>query len=426
MTELISCFLIALETTSCLLFCGSMLKHRKWTWVTFISVLAAWFVIFIYSNYVRSSIPSVYITALAYLILSFICYTAPWVQHCVVVVMCILLLAIMDTLVVYISSILLGLHIDDLYAKKHLYLTIATVSKGLSVLITWITWQIQAKKKQSQLRIRWMFLTLLFPIVSLIMLVVVFDSFQQGSDVSVYALVFTTAIFLANIAIMYIIYCLEKMERELLHSTLLSQQMEVQTKSIIALEKSYRAQRTSAHEFNHHLHAISSLLQKEQYDTATQYIGQLTNQQSTRIFCINSHNPIIDAILNQKYQFATEQGIDMQFKVNDLSNITIPTDSIVVLLSNLLDNAIEACSRYTSSKIIRFSMISGNTIFLTIDNTSLPVAIVDGEIATTKANKNDHGYGLINVKRILNDLGAEFAFRYNNGWFSFVTEIPTK
>lgn len=424
MSELISSGMILAEIIASLFFFGAMLQNRKQTWFSFASMLITWLVIFLYTNYSSLSIPAVYISALTYLVLSFICYEGSWARHFIVVIMCVLFLAIMDTFVVYLASILLAFDIQEIYTKKYLYLTIVTISKGLSILATWIMWRIQQEKTRLHLSMRWLFLTLLFPIISLIMLVVVYESFQQGSDISVQGLVFTLAISLGNVAIMYIIYLLEKAERKVLHSTLLSQQMEVQTKSILALEKSYRAQRKSAHEFNHHLNTINSLLLRGQHAAATEYIGNLCNQQSTRVFCINTHNPIIDAILNQKYQLATEIGIEMQIRVNDLSNVPIPTDLVVVLLSNLLDNAIEACNKCPSDRIIRFSMIYNATVFLSIDNTSLPVSIVNGEIPTTKANKGDHGYGLINIKRILNDLNADFAFRYNNGWFSFVAEVP--
>lgn len=426
MVEIISCCWILMELIAALLFLGIFLQNQKWKWTTFVIVAGLWFFLFIYTNYINIPMPTVFVTASVYFLLSFIGYKGSWARHLIASIMCVLLLAIIDTLIIYTSSVLLDISLDELYTKKYLYLTIVTISKGLSLLFMWISWKLKVGKKQLQLQMRGLVLTCLFPAVSLTMLVVVFESFQHSNDVSLDALVFTVAILIGNIAIIYIIQRLEKAEKELFQGTLLSQQMEVQTKSIIALEKSYRAQRKAAHDFNHHLNTISALLLKKQYNTATKYISQLCDQHTSRVFCINSHNPIIDAILNQKYQLASELGIDMQFKVNDLSNIPIATDSIVVLLSNLLDNAIEACNKCTSSKSIHFSMISNSTIFLTIDNTSPPVSIIKGEIATTKDNKDDHGYGLLNVKRILHDLDAEFAFQYNNGWFSFVAEIPNK
>lgn len=251
-----------MEMITVFLLCGAGLKRRKWTGFTFLTIGGMWFFLFMLSNYISLPIPPIYITLLVYLALSFLCFEGSWIRHFLVAIMSILFLSILDTLVAYGSSILLGVTVDALYERKFLYFTIVTISKGLALFFAWVVWRIRVEKAPLHLQIRWLFLTLLFPIVSFIMLVVVFESLQQGEDISLRALVFTVAIFLGNVAIMYIIHQLEKAERELLHSALLTQQMEVQTKSILALEKSYRAQRESVHEFNHHLSAINSLLSK--------------------------------------------------------------------------------------------------------------------------------------------------------------------
>lgn len=426
MTELISGCWILMELIAGYLFCGILMQPRKMTWGKLSLLFFLWLFLFLCTNYISLPIPTIFITTLVYLVVSFACYRGSWARHVVAVIMCILSLAIIDTLVIFSGATLLQINVEILSTEKHLYLTIVTMGKGISLVIAWICWRVQLSKNRWQIRVRWLLLTLLFPIVSLIMLVIVFDSIQESYDISGKTLGFIVAVSLGNVGVMYLIYQLENAERESLHSTLLSQQMEIQTKGILALEKSYRTQRKSAHEFNHHLQTLNTLLTTEQYEIAQQYICQLCEQQTIRIFSINSHHPIIDAILNQKYQLALENGIEMQVKVNDLSDISIPTDAIVVILSNLLDNAIEACSKCVSDPTIRFSMVFDKTLFLTIDNTSPPVSIVDGNIATSKANKDDHGYGLINVKRILNDLCAEFAFRYSDGWFFFVAEIPSK
>ena len=111
----------------------------------------------------------------------------------------------------------------------------------------------------------------------------------------------------------------------------------------------------------------------------------------------------------------------MQVTVNDLSGIRLPLDHLVVLLSNLLDNAIEGCS---DDKQIRMSFIAEDTIFLSIDNTAAPVNIVDGQVRTSKGDPQQHGFGLNNVKMILNGLQAEYTIQYQDGWFHFAAEIP--
>ena len=59
---------------------------------------------------------------------------------------------------------------------------------------------------------------------------------------------------------------------------------------------------------------------------------------------------IIDAILNSKYKETLDKGIVFIFQINDLSGIKMCDEDIVVILSNLLNNAIEACER-CSAKI---------------------------------------------------------------------------
>ena len=70
------------------------------------------------------------------------------------------------------------------------------------------------------------------------------------------------------------------------------------------------------------------------------------------------------------------------------------------------------------------SIVQEDGIYLSVRNTSAPVKILHGEIATTKQDTAEHGYGLPAVKYILNRLHGEYTFAYQDGWFQFVAEIP--
>ena len=108
------------------------------------------------------------------------------------------------------------------------------------------------------------------------------------------------------------------------------------------------------------------------YDTALEYVQKLRNSRS-RAAAIRTGHPVFDVILNQKYQLAQEYGIRVDWKVNDLSSVTIPTEELVVLLSNLLDNAIEACRRKDGEKEIVCKILKQDSLLLAIRNTSNPV-----------------------------------------------------
>lgn len=72
--------------------------------------------------------------------------------------------------------------------------------------------------------------------------------------------------------------------------------------------------------------------------------------QSERILLINSRHAAIDAVLNQKGYAARQRGIDMRFRVNDLSALKLPRVDVTIVLGNLIDNAREACLNLPESE----------------------------------------------------------------------------
>lgn len=423
MVEMISFVWIMLEVGCELLFCNGFLHNRKSKSPLLISFVFC-ICIFVHTNYLSSVVPTIYGTFVFHILLAAFCFSGPWYKYIISVTMCLLLLSTIDTLVIYAGSALMKVSFEMLYSRKYTFLALVTLSKAFSLFIAWIFCHFWSIAKELRTKTRWMALSLLFPLVSLVMLVVLFDSYKVQPDISAKAFAFTCALSLGNIAIMFLLYQLEKNETEARQNVLLRQQMDIQLQSFQALEKSYRAQRSAAHEFSHHLSIIDSLLAKGNVCDTISYVHTLQGKQTTRLFSINSHHPIVDAVLNQKYQFAKEKQIDMQVQINDLANIPVAIDALVVLLSNLLDNAIEACDRCETEKEINCAFIMDDVFFLMIENTSKPVEIIDGDIVSSKIESSDHGYGLINVKQILNELQAEYTYFYEDGRFKFVAEIP--
>ncbi len=204
---------------------------------------------------------------------------------------------------------------------------------------------------------------------------------------------------------------------------LLRQHMELQQESMNALEQSYRLQRKSAHEFEHHLQVLRDLLDRNETDTAREYLARLKKNRSIQVMHVSSKHPVVDVILNQKYHTARQSEINMQIQVNDLSGMGIPSDAMAVILTNLLDNAIEACRRVDGCRELFCTVLWDEGLTISIRNTSLPVNIVDGKIPTSKVDSLSHGFGLLSVSHVLDGLGAEYSFGYEDGWFCFTAEM---
>ena len=120
-----------------------------------------------------------------------------------------------------------------------------------------------------------------------------------------------------------------------------------QQESIEALSAAYAQQRKLTHDFRAHLSTLDGMLMQQNRDinTIQTYIHSLQSKQTERILLVNTHHAALDALLNQKALVAKNRKIDIQFSVNDLSPIKIDMVDLTVVISNTLDNAIEACEK---------------------------------------------------------------------------------
>ena len=206
------------------------------------------------------------------------------------------------------------------------------------------------------------------------------------------------------------------------------QRAEVQSANVKALGNSYTAQRKMTHEFRGYLFALSDMLANGDTAAAQTYLDELKVRQTERILLVNTHNPIIDAILNQKGYAAKEQDIDLHFEINDLSDVAIPSVDLTVVMSNLLDNAIEACQKLEKAqrrmtvKAIYNKSDNPPTLFFSVENASKPVEIFGDHIPTTKPNPELHGFGLPNVMDILHKYDVFYLMDYKDGSFLFCLE----
>ena len=194
-------------------------------------------------------------------------------------------------------------------------------------------------------------------------------------------------------------------------------------------EEAYAQQRKLTHDFRAHLSTLDGMLMQQNIDInkIQTYIHSLQSKQNERILLVNTHHAALDALLNQKALVAKNRKIDIQFSVNDLSPIKIDMVDLTVVISNTLDNAIEACEKLpeTDRQIYVQALLEEDELFYAIRNKSLPVNMIANQLpASTKENPSFHGYGLQNVHTTLEKYHTLYAMDYENGWFEFATELP--
>ena len=185
-------------------------------------------------------------------------------------------------------------------------------------------------------------------------------------------------------------------------------------------------QKRKSHEFNNHMAAISGMLELGQFDELQKYVRVILDKEKKIPTEINTYHTIINAILNTKYDETRRMGITFIMKVNDLSGITISDEDIVVLLSNLLNNAIEACEKSKEKMMKLKFVIEDDQIILSVKNTIIDLPVrVDGELITTKEDKEDcHGIGMKNIVGVIEKYSGKYVIDFDEKWFTVSMIIP--
>ena len=148
---------------------------------------------------------------------------------------------------------------------------------------------------------------------------------------------------------------------------------------------------------------------------------------SQYMFAMYRLSQLLYAILNSKYRETLEKGIIFIFQLNDLSKINLSDEDIVVILSNLLSNAIEACEKYSGKKIIKLKFIQeGDDIIISVKNTyNGKIEIKDGEVQTSKLYESDeHGIGVKNIIDVIEKYQGSYVIQNDKEEFYFSILLP--
>lgn len=206
-------------------------------------------------------------------------------------------------------------------------------------------------------------------------------------------------------------------------SNLLEEKMKGQLKYYMMLDEKNTEMRRFRHDFRKHMMCVVSMLEEESFSEAEKYIRQLTDKFYESVPLYKTGNYIADSILSEKAQKCTEWGIDFKYKgVIPESNLN-PLE-LCIILSNALDNAIEACAKASKSnagiKIV--SDFKNNYWYLKVVNTSPEnVEIHNNNVLTTKDDKTKHGFGLQNIRDSVHKRDGTFRISQSNE--EFILEI---
>lgn len=230
-----------------------------------------------------------------------------------------------------------------------------------------------------------------------------------------------------NIFVFYLINDILKREMKIHENKIFQLEAQNQTDMYRSISENFARQRKRTHEYINQIVCIESLLAAKNYDNLESYVRSISGQLHEEIDYIKTNHVIVDAILNSKYKETLKKGIVFIFQINDLSKINICDEDVVVILSNLLNNAIEACEKCFDKKMIKMKFVRENgRIIISVKNTyDGKLDIKDGEIQTLKQYETEeHGIGIKNIIDVITKYQGSYVIQNDNDEFYFSIILP--
>ena len=161
---------------------------------------------------------------------------------------------------------------------------------------------------------------------------------------------------------------------------------------------------------------LQALLNRGDVTAAKAFIEsqeQLLGTVSIRAYC---RSPIVNAAISLYLRRADEQGIAVRQKVNLPKELATDENDLAVLLSNLLENAIQACAGCPRPELSLILQHNGRQCVLEIVNTcTRKLQLTEEGLPETKHKQAGHGIGTLSLKNFLLKYDGYVDFSQENG-----------
>lgn len=168
----------------------------------------------------------------------------------------------------------------------------------------------------------------------------------------------------------------------------------------------YQDIRGVRHDMKNHMMNMKGLMEQGHYVEAAEYMKKLDQSLDSFDFKFLTGNAVCDVVINSKYRQAQYQGIDLRVQFVYQKESGVADYDMAIVLSNLLDNAMEACMlvenrhRYIELELKQ----RGNFFLIKVQNPfsgKLNFDEKNGMPVSSKEKGGElHGIGLQNVSAI--------------------------
>ncbi|MBR4914587.1 MAG: GHKL domain-containing protein [Clostridiales bacterium] len=264
----------------------------------------------------------------------------------------------------------------------------------------------------------------LFTIVAVLVLVFSVDKETVDNDVYISLVILATGMFILSVLIFALIDNVVRRENDIHEKEIMLGQTEHLNQMYRSLSDEREKQKARSHDYMNHLNVMLMLAREGKVDEQIHYIEEQLGKEIQSVDIIDTGNTLINAVLNIKYLEAKEKGIIIPFIADNLKDIKISDSDLVTIITNILDNAIEAVQKCDEKRIVFKIIKDSDTLIIDSTNTYKGHLPAGGDFGTTKSDKKNHGFGLANIKNTVEANNGNCFIDTEGGIFHISITLP--
>lgn len=187
----------------------------------------------------------------------------------------------------------------------------------------------------------------------------------------------------------------------------------------------HQSVRKLKHDMKNHLMVIASYLNREEYEGAKAYTSEILDKLNAVHSYIETGNSLLNHIINEKLEYARTKGISVKAEIENLSFAGMKSIDFAALLSNMLDNAIEASEKEPQPELyVSITRRRGYEVIQVKNRIGKSVLQQNPQLKSTKEEKGAHGMGVSQIRELVENYGGMCDFYEEEGFFCAGAFIP--
>ncbi|MEE1012988.1 MAG: GHKL domain-containing protein [Clostridia bacterium] len=174
--------------------------------------------------------------------------------------------------------------------------------------------------------------------------------------------------------------------------------------------------RALRHDIKNHALMLREYLEHGNTETALTHLRDLEKTFVRVSSVVYTSNPAMDAALNIGARKAQAEGILYKVQIRGAGEIQMDSVDLCSFLSNAIDNAIEGCAGCTEKYIYIEIVFADTNVKIHIENSTCKPNKKTGFL-TTKGDKKNHGFGMRNIKSVVNKYHGFLEYEIKNSVF---------